>query len=48
LASVAVNPDVSLGLITAGIVLGIAPTLLVIVPIWRFMIRGLAEGATKG
>lgn len=47
LASVSVNPDVSLGLITAGVVVGVLPTLLVIVPIWRFMIRGLAEGATK-
>lgn len=47
LASVSVNPDVSLGLITAGVVVGVAPTLLVIVPIWRFMIKGLAEGATK-
>jgi ABC-type glycerol-3-phosphate transport system permease component len=47
LASVSVNPDVSLGLITAGVIVGVLPTLLVIVPIWRFMIRGLAEGATK-
>jgi multiple sugar transport system permease protein len=39
---------VSLGLITAGVVVGIAPTLLLIVPIWRFMISGLVEGAVKG
>jgi multiple sugar transport system permease protein len=48
LASVSVNPDVSLGLITAGVVVGIAPTLLLIVPIWKLMISGLVEGATKG
>jgi len=48
LASVAVNPDVSLGLITAGVVVGTAPTLLLIIPIWRFMISGLVEGAVKG
>lgn len=47
LASVSVNPDVSLGLITAGIMLGVLPTLIVIVPVWRYMVRGLAEGATK-
>jgi len=47
LASVSVNPDVSLGLITAGIILGVLPTLIVIVPVWRYMVRGLAEGATK-
>jgi multiple sugar transport system permease protein len=47
LASVSVNPDVSLGLITAGIMLGVLPTLIVIVPVWRYMIRGITEGATK-
>ena len=47
MASVSVNPDVSLGLTCAGIILGILPTLLVIIPVWRYMIRGLAEGATK-
>ena len=47
LASVSVNPDVSLGMITAEIILGMLPTLIVIVPVWRYMVRGLAEGATK-
>lgn len=47
LASVSVNPDVSLGMITAGIILGVLPTLVVIIPVWRYMVRGLAEGATK-
>jgi multiple sugar transport system permease protein len=47
LASVSVNPDVSLGMITAGVILGVLPTLVEIVPVWRYMVRGLAEGATK-
>ncbi|MDR6755416.1 multiple sugar transport system permease protein [Mycoplana sp. BE70] len=47
MASVSVNPDVSLGLTCAGIILGVLPALIVIVPVWRYMIRGLAEGATK-
>jgi multiple sugar transport system permease protein len=47
MASVSVNPDVSLGLTCAGIMLGVLPALIVIVPVWRYMIRGLAEGATK-
>lgn len=47
MASVSVNPDVSLGLTCAGIIIGVLPTLLVIVPVWRYMVRGLAEGATK-
>jgi multiple sugar transport system permease protein len=47
LASVSVNPDVSLGLITSGVIIGVLPTLLVIIPIWRFMLRNLSEGAVK-
>lgn len=47
IASVSVNPDVSLGLMCAGIVLGVLPTLIVIVPVWRFIVQGVAEGATK-
>jgi multiple sugar transport system permease protein len=47
MASVSVNPDVSLGLTCAGIILGVLPALVVIIPVWRYMIRGLAEGATK-
>lgn len=47
MASVSVNPDVSLGLTCAGIILGVLPALIVIIPVWRYMIRGLAEGATK-
>lgn len=47
MASVSVNPDVSLGLTCAGIILGILPALIVIVPVWRYMIRGLAEGSSK-
>ena len=50
LASVSVNPDVSLGLITAGIMLGVLPTLIVIVPVWRYMVRGWQRGdeVTRG
>lgn len=44
LASAAVNPDVSVGLMHAGIVIGILPVLLLSIPIWRFMVRGLSEG----
>lgn len=47
MASVSVNPDVSLGLTCAGIIIGVLPALIVIIPVWRYMIRGLAEGATK-
>jgi multiple sugar transport system permease protein len=45
LASVSVNPDVSVGLLNAAIIIGVLPTLLVAVPIWRFMVQGLSEGA---
>ena len=45
LGSVSVNPDVSVGLMHAAIVIGILPVLLLVVPIWRFMVQGLSEGA---
>ncbi|HET7678207.1 MAG TPA: carbohydrate ABC transporter permease [Candidatus Limnocylindrales bacterium] len=46
LASVSVNPDVSVGLLHAAVVIGALPTLLVVVPIWRYMIQGLSEGSS--
>lgn len=45
LGIVSVNPDVSVGLLHAAIVIGILPVLLLAVPIWRFMVQGLSEGA---
>jgi ABC-type glycerol-3-phosphate transport system permease component len=47
LGSVSVNPDVSLGMINAGIILGVLPTMIVVIPIWRLMLRGLTEGSGK-
>lgn len=47
LATVAANPDVSWGLLMAAIALGSLPTLLLVVPVWRFMVRGLTAGAAR-
>jgi ABC-type glycerol-3-phosphate transport system permease component len=47
LATVSANPDVSWGLLMAAISLGTLPTLLLAIPVWRFMVRGLTTGATR-
>ncbi len=47
LATVSVNPDVSWGLLMAAISLGALPTLLLAIPVWRFMVRGLTAGASR-
>ncbi len=45
LGILATNRDVSWGLLMASIVVGVIPTLLLVVPVWRFMVRGLVGGA---
>ncbi len=45
LGSVSWNPDVTWGLLSASIFIGIIPTLLLIVPVWRYMVKGLTSGA---
>ena len=47
LGSVSWNPDVTWSLLSAGIVLGLVPTVLLIVPVWRFMVKGLAAGSSR-
>ena len=47
LGSVSWNPDITWSLLSAGIVLGLVPTILLVVPVWRFMVRGLAAGASR-
>jgi multiple sugar transport system permease protein len=47
LGSVSWNPDITWSLLSAGIVLGLVPTVLLVVPVWRFMVRGLAAGASR-
>lgn len=47
LGSVSWNPDVTWSLLSASIVLGLIPTLILVVPVWRYMVKGLAAGATR-
>jgi multiple sugar transport system permease protein len=47
LATVSANPDVSWGLLMASIALGTLPTLLLAIPVWRFMVRGLTASAAR-
>ena len=45
--SLATNRDVAWGLLTASIILGSLPTLVLVFPVWRFMIRDLTQGAER-
>lgn len=47
LGSVSTNPDVSWGLLMASIMIGTLPTMLLIYPVWRLMVRGLTSGAVR-
>jgi ABC-type glycerol-3-phosphate transport system permease component len=47
LATISTNPDVTWGMLMASIAIGSFPTLLLAIPIWRFMVRGLTAGASK-
>lgn len=44
LGSVSLNPDVSWGLMNASIAIGVLPTLVLVVLVWRYMVRGLIAG----
>jgi multiple sugar transport system permease protein len=45
LASVASNPDVSWSLLSAGTTFAVLPALILVWPIWRYMVRGLVSGS---
>jgi len=45
--SLATNRDVAWGLLTASIILGSLPTLVLVFPVWRFMVRDLTQGAER-
>jgi multiple sugar transport system permease protein len=47
LGSLVYNPDMTWSLIAAAIVLGLIPTALLIVPVWRYMVKGLVAGASR-
>lgn len=38
------NPDVSWGILMASITIGTLPTMFLVYPVWRFMVRGLTAG----
>jgi multiple sugar transport system permease protein len=46
LGSVSWNPDITWSLLSASIVLGLIPTVILVVPVWRFMVKGLTAGAS--
>jgi ABC-type glycerol-3-phosphate transport system permease component len=47
LGSISLNPDVTWSLLGASVVIGLLPTLILVVPIWRFMVRGLVMGGGR-
>ncbi len=47
LTGVSWNPDVTWSLLSSSIVLGLIPTFLLVFPVWRYMVRGLATGAFR-
>ncbi len=47
LASVSWNPDVTWGLLSSSIAIGLIPTILLVVPVWRFMVKGLIAGGVQ-
>ena len=47
LGTISTNPDVSWGLLMASIMIGSVPTMLLVYPVWRFMVRGLTAGAGR-
>jgi ABC-type glycerol-3-phosphate transport system permease component len=47
MGAISTNPDVSWGLLMAGIMIGSIPTMLLVYPVWRFMVRGLTAGAGR-
>ncbi len=48
LGTLSANPDVTWNMMMAGIAVGTLPTLLLAIPVWRFMVRGLTSGAVRG
>ncbi len=48
LGALSANTDVTWNMLMASITVGTIPTLLLAIPVWRFMVRGLTSGAVRG
>ena len=48
LGALSANTDVSWNMLMASITVGTIPTLLLAIPVWRFMVKGLTSGAVRG
>ena len=48
LGALSANTDVSWNMLMASIAVGTIPTLILAIPVWRFMVRGLTSGAVRG
>ena len=47
LGTVSWNPDVTWGLLSASIIIGIIPTVFLVIPVWRYMVKGLVAGGIR-
>ncbi len=48
LGALSANTDVTWNMLMASIAVGTVPTLLLAIPVWRFMVRNLTSGAVRG
>ncbi|MGH7965817.1 MAG: carbohydrate ABC transporter permease, partial [Candidatus Binatia bacterium] len=48
LGTLSANTDVTWNMLMASIAVGTIPTLILAIPVWRFMVRGLTSGAVRG
>lgn len=48
LGALSANTDVTWNMLMASIAVGTIPTLILAIPVWRFMVRGLTSGAVRG
>jgi multiple sugar transport system permease protein len=48
LGALSANTDVTWNMLMASIAVGTLPTMILAIPVWRFMVRGLTSGAVRG
>jgi multiple sugar transport system permease protein len=48
LGTLSANTDVTWNMLMASIAVGTLPTVILAIPVWRFMVRGLTSGAVRG
>ena len=47
MASLSTNPDMTWGMLMAGVFLTLIPTLILVIIVWRFVVENIILGASK-